>query len=50
MIIQRCATTAVNVKRVKGYAIPDYYADKAQGLDFIEAFTKIKTTWHPIRA
>jgi acyl-CoA reductase-like NAD-dependent aldehyde dehydrogenase len=39
---------AVNVKRVKRYAIPDYFADKAQGLDFIEAFTEIKTTWHPI--
>ena len=39
---------AVNVKRVKRYAIPDYFSEKAQGLDFIEAFTEIKTTWHPI--
>ena len=39
---------AVNVKRVKRYAIRDYYGEKAQGLDFIEAFTEIKTTWHPI--
>lgn len=39
---------AVNVKRVKRYSIPDYFAEKAQGLDFIEAFTEIKTTWHPI--
>jgi acyl-CoA reductase-like NAD-dependent aldehyde dehydrogenase len=39
---------AVNVKRVKRYAIPDYSSDAAQGLDFIEAFTEIKTTWHPI--
>jgi acyl-CoA reductase-like NAD-dependent aldehyde dehydrogenase len=39
---------AVNVKRVKRYVIPDYFAEKAQGLDFIEAFTETKTTWHPI--
>jgi acyl-CoA reductase-like NAD-dependent aldehyde dehydrogenase len=39
---------AVNVKRVKRYALADYNAEKAQGLDFIEAFTEIKTTWHPI--
>lgn len=39
---------AVNVKRVKRYQIPDYFAEKAQGLDFIEAFTETKTTWHPI--
>jgi acyl-CoA reductase-like NAD-dependent aldehyde dehydrogenase len=39
---------AVNVKRVKRYAIRDYFADAAQGLDFIESFTEIKTTWHPI--
>ena len=39
---------AVNVKRVKRYAIRDYFSDAAQGLDFIEAFTEIKTTWHPI--
>lgn len=39
---------AVNVKRVKRYAISDYFADKAQGLDFIESFTETKTTWHPI--
>lgn len=39
---------AVNVKRVKRYAIGDYFAENAQGLDFIEAFTETKTTWHPI--
>ena len=39
---------AVNVKRVKRYAFADYFAGDAQGLDFIEAFTEIKTTWHPI--
>ena len=39
---------AVNVKRVKRYVIADYFAEDAQGLDFIEAFTETKTTWHPI--
>jgi acyl-CoA reductase-like NAD-dependent aldehyde dehydrogenase len=39
---------AVNVKRVKRYAIGDYFSEKAQGLDFVEAFTETKTTWHPI--
>lgn len=39
---------AVNVKRVKRYAIADYASDVAQGLDYIEAFTETKTTWHPI--
>jgi acyl-CoA reductase-like NAD-dependent aldehyde dehydrogenase len=39
---------AVNVKRVKRYAIANYFAEDAQGLDFIEAFTETKTTWHPI--
>lgn len=39
---------AVNVKRVKTYRIADYASDDAQGLDFIEAFTELKTTWHPI--
>jgi acyl-CoA reductase-like NAD-dependent aldehyde dehydrogenase len=39
---------AVNVKRVKRYTIGDYFAEEAQGLDFIEAFTETKTTWHPI--
>jgi acyl-CoA reductase-like NAD-dependent aldehyde dehydrogenase len=42
------ADAAVNVKRVKMYRITDYFADDAQGLDFIEAFTETKTTWHPI--
>lgn len=42
------ADAAVNVKRVKTYRIADYFADAAQGLDFIEAFTETKTTWHPI--
>ena len=39
---------AVNVKRVRRYGIRDYFSEDAQGLDFIEAFTEIKTTWHPI--
>lgn len=39
---------AVNVKRVKRYRTADYFAEKDQGLDFIEAFTETKTTWHPI--
>ncbi len=48
-IVQRGrATTAVNVKRVKRYVIPDYFDERVQGLDFIEAVTETKTTWHPI--
>lgn len=39
---------AVNVKRVRRYEISDAFSDEAQGLEFIEAFTEIKTTWHPI--
>jgi acyl-CoA reductase-like NAD-dependent aldehyde dehydrogenase len=39
---------AVNVKRVKRYAVADYFSEKSQGLDFIESFVEIKTTWHPI--
>ena len=39
---------AVNVKRVKRYAIRNYFSEDAQGLDLIEALTEIKTTWHPI--
>ena len=42
------ADAAVNVKRVKSYRVADYFDENAQGLDFIEAFTEIKTTWHPI--
>jgi acyl-CoA reductase-like NAD-dependent aldehyde dehydrogenase len=42
------ADSAVNVKRVRRYAIADYFSDDAQGLDFLEAVTEIKTTWHPI--
>ncbi len=42
------ADAAVNVKRVRRYAIGDYFGGAAQGLDFIEAFTETKTTWHPI--
>jgi acyl-CoA reductase-like NAD-dependent aldehyde dehydrogenase len=41
---------AVNVKRVQRYAIRDYFSDAAQGLDVIEAFVEIKTTWHPVGA
>lgn len=39
---------AVNVKRVKRYALADYFSEETQGLDFIESFVDIKTTWHPI--
>lgn len=39
---------AVNVKRVKRYTIANYFSQDAQGLDFIETFCEIKTTWHPI--
>lgn len=39
---------AVNVKRVRRYALSDYFSEEAQGLDFIEAFVEIKTIWHPI--
>jgi acyl-CoA reductase-like NAD-dependent aldehyde dehydrogenase len=39
---------AVNVKRVRRYALRDYFSADAQGLDFIEGFTETKTTWHPI--
>ncbi|MEP6802744.1 MAG: aldehyde dehydrogenase family protein [Acidobacteriota bacterium] len=39
---------AVNVKRVRRYSVRDYASEDAQGLDFIEAFVEIKTTWHPI--
>jgi acyl-CoA reductase-like NAD-dependent aldehyde dehydrogenase len=42
------ADAAVNVKRVKAYRIADYFSDDAQGLDYIEALTETKTTWHPI--
>jgi acyl-CoA reductase-like NAD-dependent aldehyde dehydrogenase len=42
------ADAAVNVKRVKSYRIADYFGDGAQGLDLIESFTELKTTWHPI--
>jgi acyl-CoA reductase-like NAD-dependent aldehyde dehydrogenase len=39
---------AVNVKRVKAYPGLDYFSADAQGLDFLESFVEIKTTWHPI--
>jgi acyl-CoA reductase-like NAD-dependent aldehyde dehydrogenase len=39
---------AVNVKRAKSYAIADYFADDAQGLEFLKPFLEIKTTWHPV--
>jgi hypothetical protein len=39
---------AVNVKRVRRYPRREWQDASAQGLDFIEAFTEIKTTWHPI--
>jgi acyl-CoA reductase-like NAD-dependent aldehyde dehydrogenase len=42
------ADAAVNVKRVKAYAVRDYFPDAAQGLDAIESFVEIKTTWHPV--
>jgi acyl-CoA reductase-like NAD-dependent aldehyde dehydrogenase len=39
---------AVNVKRVRRYPGREWTESAAQGLDFIEAFTETKTTWHPI--
>ena len=39
---------AVNVKRVVRRAPRDAFAEDAQGLDFVEAFVEIKTTWHPV--
>jgi acyl-CoA reductase-like NAD-dependent aldehyde dehydrogenase len=39
---------AVNVKRVTGYALGDYAAEKVERLDLIRAFTETKTTWHPV--
>jgi acyl-CoA reductase-like NAD-dependent aldehyde dehydrogenase len=42
------ADASVNVKRVKAYRIADYFRDDAQGLEFIEGFVEIKSTWHPI--
>jgi acyl-CoA reductase-like NAD-dependent aldehyde dehydrogenase len=39
---------AVNVKRTRTYAVPDYHAPTAQGLDWIQPFVEIKTTWHPV--
>jgi acyl-CoA reductase-like NAD-dependent aldehyde dehydrogenase len=39
---------AVNVKRAKRYAIADYFAAEAQGLEFLKPSLEIKTTWHPV--
>ncbi|MEO8502971.1 MAG: aldehyde dehydrogenase family protein [Acidobacteriota bacterium] len=39
---------AVNVKRSRRYAVADYTAAEAQGLDWIRPTLEIKTTWHPI--
>ncbi len=39
---------AVNVKRVARRAPRDEFSESAQGLDAIEAFVEIKTTWHPV--
>jgi acyl-CoA reductase-like NAD-dependent aldehyde dehydrogenase len=39
---------AVNVKRAKRYAIADYFATEAQGLEFLKPSLEIKTTWHPV--
>lgn len=39
---------AVNVKRAKSYAVADYFADSAQGLDWLQPWLEIKTTWHPV--
>jgi hypothetical protein len=33
---------------VKAYRGLDYFSDAAQGLEFLESFVEIKTTWHPI--
>lgn len=39
---------AVNVKRTKSYAIEEYAAESAQGLELLKPFLEIKTTWHPV--
>lgn len=39
---------AVNVKRTKTYAVADYAVDSAQGLDWLQPWLEIKTTWHPV--
>jgi acyl-CoA reductase-like NAD-dependent aldehyde dehydrogenase len=39
---------AVNVKRTASYAIADYFAPDAQGLESLKPFLEIKTTWHPV--
>ena len=39
---------AVNVKRVARPAVADYFSERSQGLDAIEPFLEIKTTWHPV--
>jgi acyl-CoA reductase-like NAD-dependent aldehyde dehydrogenase len=33
---------------VRAYRRLDYVSDDAQGLEFLESFVEIKTTWHPI--
>jgi acyl-CoA reductase-like NAD-dependent aldehyde dehydrogenase len=39
---------AVNVKRTTTYAISDYFADSAEGLELLRPVLEIKTTWHPV--
>ena len=46
--VEALKDAAVNVKRAKSYAIADYHAAEAQGLEFLKPFLEIKTTWHPV--
>ncbi len=48
LAVEALRDAAVNVKRTTTYAIDDYLADSAQGLEFLKPFLEIKTTWHPV--
>lgn len=48
LAIAAAQDAAVNVKRTRRYAVADYAADGAQGLDWIRPTLEIKTTWHPV--
>jgi len=48
LALEALRDAAVNVKRTATYAIDDYLAEAAQGLDFLRPFLEIKTTWHPV--
>ena len=48
LAVEALRDAAVNVKRTTTYAIDDYLAESAQGLEFLKPFLEIKTTWHPV--